>query len=169
MFIASRERSRHKGRENWIGFQWVCCWSGQGLLGGTDRCLTRRLGKEALGTPRFVKTRFKVLFSLQRLLAKAELMKPLDFFYLVETWGRWLKCFQVFLASEKTQKSFRLAGGLYARLGVRQHLLPSQAAWAAGEFVPHKLRESWDSLATPQRELDRSNHPRLCCQSSWRL
>lgn len=39
-------------------------------------------GEGALGTPGSVQTRLKVLFSL--LLAKALLIKPLDFFYLVE-------------------------------------------------------------------------------------
>lgn len=39
------------------------------------------------------------------------------------------------LASEKTQQSFWLAGGLCARFRVHSHLLPSWAAQAAGESV----------------------------------
>lgn len=177
MFRASREKSKHKRRENKISVGLLLCAEVAKVCLGPQMGIWQEGWKRRLGTPRFIKTRFKVLFSLWRLLAKADLMKPLDFFYLVETWGRRLKCFQVFLASEKTQESFQLAGGLYARLRVRQHLLPSQAAWAAGEFVLQHTQAPWELIqpGQPTKTVEETfgdidkNHPRLCCQSIWQL
>lgn len=109
---------------------WVCChrgWGGHALL---------RAQGGALGTPGSIQTGLKVLFSL--LPAKALLMKPLDFFCLVETWGRWLKRFQAFLAPENAQEGFWCAGGLCSALGV----CPA---------APHSW-DSWDSLTPPHRD-----------------
>lgn len=94
--VYSKQREANTKGEN-TGAGWECCcrgWAGHAVLGAQGG---------ALGTPGSIQTGLKVLFSL--LLAKA-LLKPLDIFYLVQTWGRWLKCFQVFLAPENVQEGF---------------------------------------------------------------
>lgn len=132
----------------------ACCHRGKGPPGAANEA-----GKRALDVPHLIsiKTRFKVLFSFWRLLAEVELMKPLDFFYLAETWGKWLKCFQVFWL----QESLQLAGGLCSRFRVRPQLLPSRAArWLLSLLAACRTpmraerawpshRDSWISVTTP--------------------